>query len=96
MLVVYMTMGSEIAVRKNRAKYDVLRKVVRQHAGEKVTVMGDMNGHRGVFGEKMYQNRELLDEFVHEINLENLHVTLAEGRVMWTAREFLLSVRKIG
>ncbi|MPC24153.1 hypothetical protein E2C01_017229 [Portunus trituberculatus] len=34
----------------------------------------------------MNRNGELLDEFVNEMELENLNETLAERRVMWCAR----------
>lgn len=43
--------------------------------------MVDMNGHVGVLGERMNRNSELLDEFLDEMNLEDLNVMLAEGRV---------------
>lgn len=40
---VHMVVENETAVRGNDMKYDVLRRLVRRHAGEKVMVMGDMN-----------------------------------------------------
>lgn len=86
MVVVYMTVEGERAVRENRGKYNILRKVVREHAGERVIVMGDMNAHTGMLGERINRNGEMLAEFVSEMNLENLNETLAEGRVTWSAR----------
>ena len=85
-IVVYMTVEGERATRENRNKYEILRKIVRDCAQEKIIIMGDMNGHIGLLGERINQNGELLDEFVDEMNLENLNVTLAEGRVTWNAR----------
>ena len=61
-------------------------KIVREHAREKVIVMGDMNAHVGILGEQMNRNRVMLDGFVNERDLENLNETLAEGRVAWCAR----------
>ncbi|XP_050718462.1 uncharacterized protein LOC126999703 [Eriocheir sinensis] len=53
---------------------------------ERVIVMGDMNAHTGMLGERINRNGEMLAEFVSEMNLENLNETLAEGRVTWSAR----------
>lgn len=53
---------------------------MRDYAREKAVVMGEMNGHVGVFGERMKWNREMLDDSVDEMNLENLSVT-------WRARD---------
>ena len=84
--VVYMTVEGERAVRENGMKYDVLRRLVRKYAGEKVMIMGDMNAHLGMLGERINRNGEILGEFVDELNLENLNETIAEGRVTWSAR----------
>ena len=47
-VVAYMTVEGERAIRENRGKYDILRKVVREHARERVVVMGDMKAHTGI------------------------------------------------
>ena len=85
-IVVYMTVEGERAVRENTAKYAVVRKVMNEHRDERMIVMGDMNAHIGLLGERMNRNGEMLAEFVDEMNLENLNETLAEGRVTWRAR----------
>ena len=59
---------------------------VGKYAGEKVMIMGDMNAHSGILGERMNRNGEMLAEFIDEMNLENLNQTLADGRVTWSAR----------
>ncbi|MPC62955.1 hypothetical protein E2C01_057046 [Portunus trituberculatus] len=46
-----------------------------------------MNAHIGLLDERMNRNGEMLEEFVNEMELENLNVTLAEGQVTWNARE---------
>ena len=84
--VVYMTVEGERAVRENGMKYDVLRGLVRRFAGEKVMIMGDMNAHLGMLGERINRNGEMLAEFIDEMSLENLNETVAEGRVTWNAR----------
>ena len=85
-VVVYMTVEGERAIRENSRKYGLLKKIVREHARERVIVMGDMNAHTGVLGEQVNRNGEMLGEFVNEMGLENLNETLAEGRVTWSAR----------
>ena len=85
-LVVYMTVEGDRAVRDNSRKYGVLKKTLREHAMEKVVVIGYMNAHVGVLGEQMNRNGKMLGEFVNEMELENLNETLAEGRVTWCAR----------
>ncbi|XP_045120039.1 uncharacterized protein LOC123509656 isoform X1 [Portunus trituberculatus] len=87
LVVVYMTVMGERAERENRRKYDILKRVVREHGGERVLVMGDMNAHVGILGERVNRNGEMLGDFVDEMELENLNVTFAEGRVTWSARE---------
>ena len=86
-VVVYMTVMGIRADRENRKKYDLLKKVVREHRDKRVLVMGDMNAHIGILGERMNRNGKMLEELVIEMGLENLNVTLAEGRVTWNARE---------
>ena len=78
-VVVYMTVEGERAVRENSRKYSLLKKIVREHARERVIIMGDMNAHIGILGEQVNRNGEMLNEFVNEMDLENLNETLAEG-----------------
>lgn len=42
-VMVYMTVEGERAVRENSRKYGLLKKIVREHAR---IVMGNMNAHR--------------------------------------------------
>ena len=75
----------ELPCRENSGKYSLLKKIVREHTGERMIVMGDMNAHIGMLGERMNRNGEMLCEFTNEVNFENLNETLAEGRVTWSA-----------
>ncbi|KAG0725926.1 hypothetical protein GWK47_037610 [Chionoecetes opilio] len=84
-IVVYLTVEGHRAGRENRMKYNILKKIFRDHAGECVMVMGDMNAHLGMLGERINQNGEMLAEFIDELELENLNETVAEGRVTWNA-----------
>ena len=75
MIVMYMTVESERDGRENSMKYEILKKIVREHAGGRVMVMVMVN-----------RNGKMLVVFTDEMNLENLNETLAEGRVTWRAR----------
>lgn len=50
MVMVYMTVEDERAVKENSEKYGLL-KISREYSGEKVIIMGDMNAHIGVLCE---------------------------------------------
>ena len=50
-------------------------------------VMGDMNGHIGLLGEKENANGKLLREACEKMNLEILHETMAEGRITWQHKD---------
>lgn len=82
-----MTVESERAARENRMKYEMIRKVLVEHTPEKLMVMGNVNVHIRILGERMNQNSEMVNEFVYDMTLENLNETLAEGRITWRARE---------
>ena len=87
-VIVYMTVEGERAKRENKEKYKIINGIVKEYARERIIVMGDMNGHIGIMlGERINKNGEMLLEFMDELNMENLNVTLAEGRVTWCARE---------
>ena len=84
--VAYMTVESERGRRENVDKYKIMKNIIREYNGENVIVMGDMNGHIGLLGERINQNGEMLIEFTDEMGLENLNETLAKGRVTWCVR----------
>ena len=44
-------------------------------------VMGDMNAHLGMLGEPVNRDDEMLEEFILEMNLENLNETLTKRHV---------------
>ena len=74
-----MTVMGERADREKRRKYNLHKKVVREHRKDSVIVMHDMNAHTGILGERMNRNGEMLEEFVDEMGLENLNAVLPEG-----------------
>ncbi len=87
MIVCYMTVEGVRSERENREKYACIKKVLDEYSHEMIVVIGDMNGHVGVLGEPVNKNGELLNEFVFENGLENLNVTMAEGKVTWSNKE---------
>ena len=42
-------------------------------------IWANMNAHVGILGEQMNRNGDMVDEFVNEMDLENVNETLAEG-----------------
>ena len=50
----------ERADRENSMRYDLLKKAVREHREERVLLMGDINPHIGLLGERMDRNCEIL------------------------------------
>jgi len=87
MIVCYMTVEGVRSERENREKYAFIKKVLDEYNNEMIVVMGDMNGHVGILGEPVNKNGELLNEFVFENELENLNVTMSEGKVTWSSKE---------
>ena len=64
-----------------------LKKLIEKLGDEEVMIMGDMNGHIGILNEHVNANGERLLKFMDEADVENLNVTMADGKVTWRARE---------
>ena len=86
-IVCYMTVEGEHARVENEIKYNSLKKLVEKFGDEEVLIMGDMNGHIGILNERVNANGERLLKFMDEADVENLNVTMADGKVTWRARE---------
>ena len=84
LVVCYMTVEGRDARQDNVRKYDLVRRLRYDHRQEEIMVMGDMNGHIGILGEEINGNGQLLIDFTEEDYLENLNVTMAQGRVTWS------------
>ena len=81
-VVCYMTVeGPNIG--ENVAKYRILQDIADRFASEKVILVGDMNGHTGLLGEKTNRNGQMLLDFAEEAGMEILNHTIAEGKVTW-------------
>ena len=85
--VCYMTVEGQEGKVENKKKYEILKQFVREHKNERVLVVGDMNGHIGLLGERMNFNGALLRETCEGESLEILNETIAEGKVTWCKRE---------
>ena len=85
--VCYMTVEGQNAQFENKKKYDILQKFVSEHGTERIIVMGDMNGHIGILGERINENGELLRGFCEEMRLEIFNETIANGRITWQSRD---------
>ena len=87
LIVCYMTVEGRDARQDNERKYSIIERMIRGRMREEIIVMGDMNGHIGILGEDVNVNGQMLLEFTEENELENLNVTIAEGRVTWSRNE---------
>ena len=87
-IVCYMTVEGEHAREENKIKYESLKKWIEKFGNDEVVIMGDMNGHIGILNERVNANGERLLKFMDEADLENLNVTMAEGKVTWRTREY--------
>lgn len=81
-MVVYLTVeGHEWTERENQEKLRIIRAMVRRFKEEEIIVMGDFNGHIGILGEEVNGNGRLTLDLMEEAHLENLNITIGEGRV---------------
>ena len=81
--VCYMTVEGQGAQAENKRKYDIVKNFVNLYGSEKALVVGDMNGHIGLLGERMNANGRMLREVCEDLSLEILNETIAEERVTW-------------
>ena len=81
-----MTVEGIEARQDNTVKYRIIKDIIRQNREIATIVMGDMNAHIGVLGERVNGNGELLLQLAEDEAIEILNNTIAEGRVTWSAR----------
>ena len=70
----------------NERRYNIMSRIIRE-CREEVIVMGDMNGHIGLLGEKINNNGELLLDFCEENELEILNFTRVEWKPTWRGND---------
>ena len=85
MVVFYMTTAGPDADHDNRRKYEIVNEVMRENEHERILIVGDMNGHIGLLGEAVNENGQLLIDFTEDMRLQNLNVTIGDGRATWNA-----------
>ncbi|KAF2347320.1 Endonuclease/exonuclease/phosphatase [Trinorchestia longiramus] len=88
LVVCYMTTIKE----ENVKKYTILEKVVQEFSRFPVIVMGDMNGHVGILGEKVNENSHKLIDFCEGNEFENLNVTIGNGLHTWESKEWKAAI----
>ena len=80
----YMTTGkTDIVVQENKRKYKEIKKIVKEHRNKEILIMGDMNAHIGILGEKIDKNGEALISFAEENDLEIGNLTKTVGKITW-------------
>ena len=85
-IVAYMTVEGPLA-KENSEKYRILGDLLNIFKERDVVIMGDMNGHTGILGEKTNTNGIRLLEFAEASEVEILNHTL-QGGVTWRDRFF--------
>ena len=78
-----MFTDKQIHHKENIQKYKILTDITQTYKNSKIIIMGDMNAHIGILGEKVNINGKLLQNFTDQQNLEILNITIAEGKVTW-------------
>ena len=72
-----MTVEGIEARQDNTVKYRIIKDIIRQNREIATIVMGDMNAHIGVLGERVNGNGELLLQFAEDEAMEILNNTIA-------------------
>ena len=80
------TRNTNEIIQENRRKYNVIKTVIKENKEKSILIMGDMNAHIGILGEKINKNGELLLPFTEENYLEIGNITMAKGKVTWSRK----------
>ena len=84
LIVCYITTGkTREIIEENKTKYKCIKRQLEKYKKEKILVMGDMNAHIGILGEKIDKNGQLLLDLVEDKELEIGNLTIAEGKITW-------------
>ncbi|KAF2345520.1 Endonuclease/exonuclease/phosphatase [Trinorchestia longiramus] len=92
LVVCYMTTMEPLAQEENVKKYAILERVVQEFSRFPVIVMGDMNGHVGILGEKVNENGCKLIDFCEGNEFQNLNVTIGNGLHTWESKEWKAAI----
>ncbi|KAF2345282.1 Endonuclease/exonuclease/phosphatase [Trinorchestia longiramus] len=92
LVVCYMTTMGSLVQEENVKKYTVLERAVQEFSRFPVNVMGDMNGHVGILGEKVNENGHKLIDFCEGNEFENLNVTIGNGLHTWESKGWKAAV----
>ncbi|KAF2352460.1 Endonuclease/exonuclease/phosphatase [Trinorchestia longiramus] len=92
LFVCYMTTTRPLAQEENVKKYTILETVVQEFSRFPVIVMGDMNGHVSVLGEKVNENGHKLIDFCEGNEFENLNITIGNGLHTWESKEWKTAI----
>ena len=87
MCSLYMITGNRNEIiQENRRKYNIIKSVIKENREKSILIMGDMNGHIGILGEKIDKNEELLLAFTEENDLKIGNITMAKGKITWSRK----------
>ena len=68
---------------ENNNKYTILGDLVQNFQEESIMIMGDMNAHTGILGEKINFNGKKLTDFAEDYDMEIMNHIIAQGKVTW-------------
>ena len=84
MIIAYFTVeGGQREQDENQKKYRGISDLINEREEEEVILMGDMNAHIGLLGERINRNGVKLLQFAEESGMEILNQTWGEARATW-------------
>ena len=83
-IICYMTTGNRPeSILENKEKYRYINNIIEEYKEQEIIIMGDMNAHIGLMGERIDKQGELLLRLADERDMEITNITIAEGKVTW-------------
>ena len=84
LIICYMSTGETPEwITENKKNYEKVGMIINKFRNEQIIIMGDMNAHIGILGEKVDKNGELLLTLADKYDLEIGNMTLAAGKMTW-------------
>ncbi|KAF2367636.1 Endonuclease/exonuclease/phosphatase [Trinorchestia longiramus] len=92
LVVCCMTTTGPLLQEENVKKYTALKRVVQKFSRFPVIVMGNMNCHVSILGEKVNENWCKLIDFFEGNEFENLNVTIGNSLDAWESKEWKAAI----
>ena len=76
-------------VNQNLVKYQAIENFIRNLENQKIIIVGNMNGHTDILGEKVIKNGGKSIEFAELNCFVILNHTIADGKIAWMGEKWL-------